>query len=523
MQFFTVAGDAVDRPQEWEPAVLDLGVPADAWETARCVVNGAALAVTLTRRFGAVRVITEWPRSGPGAYRIEVAADGLRETHTVTIDSAKLGDQGLAALVEELEQRLPASIALGLQRAGGLVRVRIRPPSENTLEQELIRLRRVVTGPGDGPGLVQLLPAIARDPHQMLASEELWVRRERARRVPVGGLVQTLTRAANLDESGRPVQVLDQRVRSTVDVYENRLLKALVAEVRGRLLRLLRLGDLKGDGTTGDVKALLDSLSEAERRATFLRDVRPPGHALDRVTMVLLREPRYRALLERHREFHRSLWVELDDHRVDAPLQNVPSLYQSWGTLLVIEALLNLGTRLGYRVVEQHIVHRRPGALFVSILANGRLAVRLRHPVDGTEVTLIPERTYGRSGTLRSTSFTQRPDVAIEIRRPDGSIDVIVLDPKYKLDADELGAGLPLKSDVDKMHAYRDAIRDSAGRHVVRMAATLYPGGTRRYGREVSALGAHPAHPTVLLRELEEAMGGPLTGRRSRAPDERTG
>ena len=510
MQFFTVAGDVVDRPQEWEPAVLDLGVPADAWETARCIVNGTALAVTLTRRFGAVRVMTEWPRSGPGAYRIEIAADGLSEIQTVTIDSAKLGEHGLSALVEELEQRLPASIALGLQRAGGLVGIRIRPPSENTLEQELIRLRRVVTGPGDEPGLLQLLPAIAGDPHQMLTSEELWVRRERARRVPVGGLVQTLTRAANLDESSRPVQVLDQRVRSTVDVYENRLLKALVTEVKGRLLRLLRLGNLTGDGMTDDVRALLDSLSETERRAPFLRDVRAPEHALDRVTMVLLREPRYRALLERHREFHRSLWVELDDRRVDAPLQNVPSLYQSWGTLLVIEALLNVGTRLGYRVVEQHIVHRRPGALFVSILANGRLAVRLRHPVNGTEVTLIPERTYGRSGILRSTSFTQRPDVAIEVRRPDGSIDVIVFDPKYKLDADEQGSGLPLKSDVDKMHAYRDAIRDSAGRHVVRMAATLYPGRTRQYGREVSALGAHPARPDLTLAEVESALGGSL-------------
>jgi len=104
------------------------------------------------------------------------------------------------------------------------------------------------------------------------------------------------------------------------------LLKALVTEVKGRLLRLIRISSLTGNGPVDGIRSLLDTLSETERRASFLGELGPPTHALDRVTMVLLRDPRYRALLERYREFHRSLWVELDDRGLDAPLRNAPSL-----------------------------------------------------------------------------------------------------------------------------------------------------------------------------------------------------
>ena len=48
-----------------------------------------------------------------------------------------------------------------------------------------------------------LLPQIAADPHHMLSREDLWVRRGFARRVPVAGLVQTLTRPGKVDGDGK--------------------------------------------------------------------------------------------------------------------------------------------------------------------------------------------------------------------------------------------------------------------------------------------------------------------------------
>ena len=138
--------------------------------------------------------------------------------------------------------------------------------------------------------------------------------------------------------------------------------------------------------------------------------------------------------------------MELADERLDAPLQNLPSLYQSWCSLHVIDALLNVGAELGFRVVEQRIVHRLPGTLFVQVMRHGVAALRLEDPTRGVTVTLTPERSYGRSGDPRSVSFLQRPDVAVEIGRPDGDLDMLLFDPKYKLDADDQGSGLPVKS-----------------------------------------------------------------------------
>ena len=57
---------------------------------------------------------------------------------------------------------------------------------------------------------------------------------------------------------------------------------------------------------------------------------------------------------------------------------------------------------------------------------------------------------------------------------------LFVFDPKYKLDSEghdeESLTGRPHKTDIDKMHAYRDAIRGEGGKRVIEYAAILYPG-----------------------------------------------
>jgi hypothetical protein len=83
---------------------------------------------------------------------------------------------------------------------------------------------------------------------------------------------------------------------------------------------------------------------------------------------------------------------------------------------------------------------------------------------------------------------------------------VWLFDPKYKLVADDLGETKPVKADVDKMHAYRDAIRGADGRPVVRLAALLYLGQTVRWGEELAALHAHPHQVDALDRDLNAAL-----------------
>jgi phage gp37-like protein len=56
------------------------------------------------------------------------------------------------------------------------------------------------------------------------------------------------------------------------------------------------------------------------------------------------------------------------------------------------------------------------------------------------------------------------------------------------------------------MHAYRDAIRDLSGNHVVRHAATLYPGKSVSYGNDVSAIHSYPGEESDLRGHVRELV-----------------
>ena len=111
---------------------------------------------------------------------------------------------------------------------------------------------------------------------------------------------------------------------------------------------------------------------------------------------------------------------------------------------------------------------------------------------------------------MRSISFEQRPDVAVEVRPPGSPARVYLFDPKYKLDGEaaegEGGEGRPTKVDVDKMHAYRDAIRGEALDRAVRYAAVLYPGPEVRYADGIEALTAVPGADGGLGQRLRAVL-----------------
>jgi hypothetical protein len=153
--------------------------------------------------------------------------------------------------------------------------------------------------------------------------------------------------------------------------------------------------------------------------------------------------------------------------------------------------------------------------------------VRLRHPASGVVVQIIPERAYRKQGGaagLWSMTYEQRPDVAVEILAPDAAPSVYLFDPKYKLDGEPLESanveGKPKKVDIDKMHAYRDAIRDAEGQRAVRYAAILYPGPERRFPHGVEALTADPGNAEQLRDHLEDVLRGAMQTAQARLPIE---
>jgi predicted component of viral defense system (DUF524 family) len=72
--------------------------------------------------------------------------------------------------------------------------------------------------------------------------------------------------------------------------------------------------------------------------------------------------------------------------------------------------------------------------------------------------------------------------------------------------------GKPKKMDIDKMHAYQDAIRDEKGRRVVEHAAILYPGPEVRFDVGLEALQAVPGMKQGLETRLSEVLITALAG-----------
>ena len=502
---------AIPAPVEWTQALVELVCEASSLADVQFTVNGSPVPVQRRLLLGHERLVADWERRGPGRYHLEVRCCGQVDTRDVDIIPARITPEAFARLLEDLERVLPCSIATGISNAGGLHGVERTAMQPMTAQEDLRRLQLAVHGDGR-PGLVEVLTRIARAPHHVFAAQQEWVKVERARRPRPNHLPLGLRKANNISSQRGLRTVADSRVEESFDVYENRLVRAFVDAVEHRLRALVLCRP--GSEMAQAAAPLLEELADAHRRASFLAQVGVPRGVPTRVTMVLLRRPEYRAALEGYRAFCQSLRIELRDDRIESPLENLPYLYELWGTLRVVDCLLKNAAGHGYRLVHQRLVTRDAGGLWFQRLQAGEPAMELQHPGTGTRVRLVPQRTYSaQGGVLRSLSFAQVPDITIEVRAPEGEPLLYLLDPKYKLDSERLSVtsagmvgGSPLKVDIDKMHAYRDAIRDAGGRAVVRYAAIMYPGPSRTYSDGLEALNADPERG----EELEALLGARL-------------
>jgi predicted component of viral defense system (DUF524 family) len=526
LTFIDRSGEALSGPREWTPELIQVDIDPVLFTQATLFRQSEKLPLFTQELGQAVRVLANWPRAGTGRYRLRLEIDDELVEETVhEVAPTKISASSYQALIDYLQGgHLSASIAISLERLGGLTGLDLRALEETTPAGELIRLRQAIEGYEKKTGLAVALTAIARDPHRQLIKTEEWVRAERARRLEPVGMMRALREPDNVDrERWLPRRVPDVRVEHSVDVYENRLVKLFSDQVGLRLRRLHAFFSQKDQlAGVAQTESLLATLNRVRRGAAFLDEVSLPTHPPSRITMVLLRREPYRAVLERYLEFRREAYVELDDPGLTLPLDNLPHLYELWGTLQVIDVLLEQARAHNYDSVEHRLARQIGRGVYIKVLPDGSPAVTLRRSSDGRRVRLIPQRTFGRtSASLRSMSFSQRPDVVIEVSPSDGAPGLIVFDPKYKLQSEEqpaptaeddpgIPAGQPKKIDIDTMHAYRDAIRTPSGERVVSQAAILYPGPEVRYPPGIEALTADPLRPELLRERVKSVLAAAI-------------
>jgi hypothetical protein len=510
LSFLDAQGQRVEGPQEWARGYVAIDVSPERWQKVELSRNGEPLDVYVRELAGRAQVVADWPLSGTGHYRLELIDGEDPEECRLSVWPRKITRASYFRLLDDLEQ-LPAAIAVALQRQGALSGIKLPPPEEVTLSGELLRLRRAVTGTTERPGLARVLRSLAAEHYSVLRASEISLPRERVRRIHPARLSQAVAIAHSVDASGLPARLPEIRVEHTPDVYENRLVRAFYDQVNLRVRRLqARLQRTGLEAVREELADLSRTVGAARREAGFLDEVSSPRQLPTQLTMVLLRRPAYRAALEGFLEFRRTVSIRLEEPALDAPLENLPALYETWGTLQVLKTLTDVAAQLGWSV-EERLFHRDASGLFLRVLRSGRAALIARDPTSRITVKLVVQRTYGRGGKpLRSASYEQRPDIAIEIDAGRGP-RVLVFDPKYKLESEqlegEISDGRPKKVDIDKMHAYRDAIRDANDQRPVEFAAIIYPGASSEdFGSGLQAIAARPDEGPTFESEIRTAL-----------------
>jgi hypothetical protein len=237
-----------------------------------------------------------------------------------------------------------------------------------------------------------------------------------------------------------------------------------------------------------------------------------PMRSLPMGDPVLLRQAGYRDVLRVYALAQASIALdaELPDDAFSATQRNIATLYEYWCFLVLLDTIEGLaGSPSDAAVFE-------PSSSGMSLVL--RHGSQHRHSwtveVNGRRLGLDLwfNRNFPRldSATADASSWasSMRPDVSLRIRpqsaRPEGAADLdldvwLHFDAKYRVQRQDVEFSddpvtTATRSDVLKMHSYRDAIRRSAGAYV------LYPGDGPRLHREefhelLPGIGAFPLRP----------------------------
>ena len=298
-----------------------------------------------------------------------------------------------------------------------------------------------------------------------------------------------------------PREIDETRLAPAVDNVPNRFIKAIIEDWRGlaqsvhdalmsesKMRRVPSAPVLRGLQETRRLRDQLDAvLSTPLFRSVSGLSHQPAGNT------VLLRRPGYRELNRIHQQVQLAATLSWDgaEDVFAAGQRDVPTLYEYW---VFLQIALIISSLCGKTFEFAKLFEPTSSGLQLKLRKRNAEVLKGSYAVAGQdlELSLWFNRPF-RRGTSESWTRDMRPDLSLQISRPaEASLTTatwVHFDAKYRLeelteifgtdDASEeeedsnsfaeLGTRA-LRTDLLKMHAYRDAIRRSSGAYVI------YPG-----------------------------------------------
>lgn len=449
--------------------------------------------------------------------------DGLSASFDIEVHPSKLTDDGeYRQLLEQVADHAAEAVLQGFAPASRLV-----APSEHELGELAYRSLAFIAARLRQETFQSALEQILHNPHRRWTA--VIESRSIARGLPAGaGASRQLTRPGprvptpgdrrtQLPLPFLPEKAAHQRNEIDYDTGPNQFVRFVFEhwmnvslEVENHLSTSPAIGQ-------GPLRRGLDEarwvIDQCERvlRTPVLRTVSrlrrfPHGDP------VLLHQSGYREVLRTFAlaEASLALDADVDDDLYSATQRNIATLYEYW-CFLVLVTLLN---DLCGEPSTGSLFKALAGGLSLALSEGSASRVSWSTERDGRrlEIDLWFNQTFRRSDPsteISSWASTLRPDASLRIRpqtgRPGGISDPYLdcwlhFDAKYRVDVQssslsELDPKLAAKrTDLLRMHAYRDLIRRSAGAYV------LYPGDSAADRRSefheiLPGIGAFPLRP----------------------------
>ena len=314
-----------------------------------------------------------------------------------------------------------------------------------------------------------------------------------------------------------PTEVPTRQTATTVDTIPNRFVKFALGEWLG-VVRSLGDAIATQPSSPSRTRGLCEVtetellLHEAYDSPLFAQvgqlTVFPSGN------QVLLKREGYREIFQAYLQAQMALTLSWSGGEAvfAAGQRNVATLYEFWCYLQVAEVLSELCDEWD----GKSILVLRPDRMDLDLIGGKESVIRGKAKRLGRtiEVALHFNRSFSAKSSQPSWSVQMRPDCSVSLKGDDESAPTWVhFDAKYRVDelrqilgepepdadagvAADTGGTSAKRDDLLKMHAYRDAIRRSAGAYV------LYPGyeqtptePLREYHEIVPGLGAFALRP----------------------------
>lgn len=343
-----------------------------------------------------------------------------------------------------------------------------------------------------------------------------------------------------------PSAIRNRRTEETLDTVPNRFVKFALTHWRDLASRVEDILNPRGEATyavrgLASVRRVIDSLDDVLSESIFRQIGRLQD--LPSANQVLLKREGYRQIFATFALIESSLELHLDlDDAVQPSQRNIASLYEYWTFLKLAEVI---GAACHDTRAPLKLFENDGDGLSLGLRRGRQSKLTWEVPVAGRRlrIDLYFNRTFRVTDENADGSWSRPmvPDASVLIRPLEGrtrvehdrDLDVwLHFDAKYKLewassqfdkvrpeieeqtaieDEEDEMLGVSRRDDLLKMHAYRDAIRRSAGAYVL-FPGTSVPRHFYEYVELIPGLGAFPLRPgddsgaAALRRFIEDVL-----------------